>query len=624
MATTVQPIEPRAFDFVGGFLGRRFHANREKRLKDPLLSEEFIRLHERRTHTIFHWTKTYDDWFWLGEQIGKWLDASAYTALIADDHELLARVHELIERLAQSQEEDGYLGITPRFHRNPVRGMELYEMYYVLHGLLVCADLLESQVALETARRLGEYIIRTWGPDPGQFPLAGRYPGNGHDGGEGTLILEPIVLLGQRTGDARFVEWGERTLLKWDEWLAAYPESVHTCDYTSMKQFAAGEKELYELRENMHAHTFHMTLLGLAALYNTTGKSEYRDVVLGCVDRIAAEWLFLTGGMSSGERYVPRRFYHPRNDIEVCPQHTWILLLDQALRWTGEARYAAEIERDLFNHFLAAQLADGSNWSYMTPLNGQAQEPYGPNCCNAAGARIAGRMPTYLYGLRDGNPAVLIYTESQATLRPPELPAVTLRQETNFPSDGKGIIHVRPERAARFALHLRIPPYAAGATVRVGGDEPAPAQAGDFVVIEREWQTEDIIELSLPFPVTCQANDHALALTRGPLVYAYFQQAQADPVKFYWSHGMYPEDVVLHIDPARPGESVREEPTDEGLLGPALRVMGHVRSKEPLFASSAANSQLAGEKEQPFVLYPFANQGAIRGEYRVFVEYARK
>jgi DUF1680 family protein len=619
----VQLIAPRAFDSVGGFLGQRFHANREKRLKDPLLSEEFIRLHERKAHTVFHWVKTYDDWFWLGEQIGKWLDASAYAALIADDHELLTRVHELIDRLAKSQEEDGYLGITPRFHRNPVRGMELYEMYYVLHGLLVCADLLESQVALETARRLGENIIRTWGPEPDQFPLAGRYPGNGHDGGEGTLILEPIVLLGQQTGDARFVEWGERTLLKWDEWLAAYPESVHTCDYTSMKRFAAGDKDVYELRENIHAHTFHMTLLGLAALYNATGKSEYREVVLGSVDRLADEWILLTGGMSSSERYVPRRFYHPRNDIEVCPQHTWILLLDQALRWTGEARYVAEIERDLFNHFLAAQLADGSNWSYMTPLNGRAQEPYGPNCCNAAGQRIAGRMPTYLYGVRGGSPAVLMVTESQATLRLPGLPAVTLRQETDFPSTGVVTVHVRPEQMVRFALHLRIPPYAHGATVRVGDGEPVPAQAGDFVVIEREWKAGDSVELSLPLQVTCQANDHALALVRGPLVYAYFQDAQADPVKFHWCRGLYPEDVVLHANPAQPGDSVQEEPAGDGLLGPALRVAGYSRSRAPLFALSDANSKLPGCQEQSLLLLPFANQGAIRGEYRVFMEYTR-
>jgi hypothetical protein len=621
MTATVQPIAPRAFDAVGGFLGQRFHANREKRLKDPLLAEEFIRLHERKAHTVFlHWTRLYDDWFWLGEQIGKWLDASAYAALIADDQELLARVHELLERLARSQEGDGYLGITARFHRNPVRGMELYEMYYVLHGLLVCADLLQSQVALETARRLGEYIIRTWGPEPGQFPLAGRYPGNGHDGGEGTLILEPIVLLGQQTGDARFIEWGERTLLKWDEWLESFPESVHTCAYTPMKQFAAGEKDVYELREPIHAHTFHMTLLGLAALYNATGKTEYRDVVLGAVNRLASEWIFLTGGMSSGERYVPRRFYHPRNDIEVCPQHTWILLLDQALRWTGQAQYAAEIERDLFNHFLAAQLADGSNWSYMTPLNGRAQEPYGPNCCNAAGQRIAGRMPTYLYGVRNGDPAVLMYTESQVTLRIPGRPAIILRQETDFPSSGEVTVHVRPERATRFALHLRVPAYAAGAQAQVGDGKPIPAAAGDFLVIEREWNPGDSVRLSLPLPLTCQAHEHACALVRGPLVYAYFQDAQVDRAVFHGRRGLYPEDVILHVNPDQPASAIQEEAAPEGLLGPALRVVGHVRARPPIFASSQANAKLPRYQEQSLLLLPFVNQGTIRGEYRVFME----
>jgi DUF1680 family protein len=623
MSRTLSTIGPSALRAVGGFLGQRFHANREARLKNQVLAEEFIRLHERKAHTIFYWTKAYDDWFWLGEQIGKWLDASTYAALIAGDQELLKRVHELIDRLAASQEDDGYLGVSPRFHRNPVRGMELYEMYYVLHGLLVCADLLESQVALETARRLGEYIVRTWGSEPGQFPLVGRFPGNGHDGGEGTLILEPIVLLGQQTGDSRFVEWGERTLLKWDEWLAAYPESVHTCDYTSMKQFAAGEKDVYELREPIHAHTFHMTLLGLAALYNVTGKSEYRDIVIGSVDRLADEWVFLTGGMSSSERYVPRNYYHPRNDIEVCPQHTWILLLEQALQWTGEARYAAEIERDLFNHFLAAQLADGSNWSYMTPLNGRAQEPYGPNCCNAAGHRIAGRMPTYLYGVRDDGPAALMYTESQAVLQPPGLPAIILRQETDFPSTGAVTIHVQPERAAEFALHLRIPPYAEGAQVRVGDGGPEPAQAGDFTVIEREWRAGDTVKLYLPFPLNCQANEHTLAIVRGPLVYAYFQDAQADPVVFHYRRGLYPEDAVLSVDPERIEKSVQEEPASDALLGPALRVPGFIRARAPVFATPDGNTPLPGRQEQSFLLHPFVDQGAIRGIYRVFMAYAK-
>jgi len=611
--TIVSSIAPQDISAVGGFLGQRFHANRERRLKDWMLSEQFIRLHERQEH---------GDWFWLGEQVGKWLDASAYTALIADDQELLKRVHEVLERLARAQEEDGYLGITKRRYRIPVRGMQLYEWYYVLHGLLVCADLLENEQALEMAHRLGDYIIHTWGPDPGQFPLAGRFPGNGHGGGEGTLILEPMVLLGQRSGDGRYIEWGERTLNKWDEWLATYPESRFTCGYGAMKQFASGEKDVYELRENIHAHTFHMTLLGIAALYNVTGKAEYRDIVIGSVDRLAEEWILLTGGMSSGEGYLPRRFYHPRGDVEVCPQHTWILLLEQALKWTGEARYAAEIERDLFNHFLAAQLADGSNWSYMTPLNGRAQEPEGPNCCNASGHRIAGRMPTYLYGLREGAPAVLLYTESEATIRATGLPAVTLHQETDFPSSGEVTITVQPAQAATFPLHLRIPPYSQGATAQVGDGEHIAAPAGDFLVVEREWKPGDTIRLSLPFPMVCQASDHVAALVRGPLVYAYFQDAQADPVVYHGRRGLYPEDVVLHINPERPASSV-EETAPDGWLGPALRVAGHIQAQAPMFAKAQANSMLPGQEGQSFLLLPFVNQGAIRGEYRMFMEYVK-
>ena len=612
MKTIVSIIAPQNVAAVGGFLGQRFDANRVGRLKEVSLSEEYIRLHEQQDH---------DEWFWLGEQVGKWLDAAVYTTLIVRDQELLDRVHEVLGRLARAQEEDGCLSITRRRNRIPVRGMQLYEWYYVLHGLLVCAELLESELALETARRLGDYIVRTWGPDPGQFPLAGRFPGNGHGGGEGTLILEPIVLLGQRTGDDRYLEWGERTLGMWDEWLAAYPESQFTCGYTAMKQFAAGEKDVYELRENIHAHTFHMTLLGIAALHNATGKAEYRDIVMGSIDRLADEWIFLTGGMSSGERYLPRRLYHPLGEIEVCPQHTWILLLEQALQWTGEARYAAEIERDLFNHFLAAQLADGSNWSYMTPMNGRAQEPYGPNCCNAAGHRIAGRMPTYLYGMRDGAPAVLMYTESQSILQPSGLPAVTLRQETDFPSSGTVTLHVQPEQPATFSLHLRIPPYAEGATVQVGDGEPQVAQADDFLVVEREWKPGDTVKLSLPFPLTCQANDHVAALTRGPLVYAYFQDVQTDPVILRGHHGRFPGDVTLAIDPNRPDSDIQEEPAQEDLLGPLLRVPGYIKSQAPMFASSAVNSALPEQQEETFLLLPFANQGAIRGEYRVFMEY---
>lgn len=605
-------VQPGQIQHVGGFLGRRFEVNRTNRLKDPILSEEYIRRHERKDHF---------DWFWAGEQIGKWFDASAYTALIARDTWLLDRIDELLNRLEKTQEEDGAVSITLRRNRVPARGMELYEYYYVLHGLLVLHDLLKSEKALEMAVRLGDYIIQTWGPEAGQFPLAGRFPGNGHGGGEGTLILEPIVLLGMRSGQPRFIEWGERTLRKWDEWLEQYPESYFSCGYTEMKRFAAGEKDVYELRNGIHAHTFHMTLLGVAAMYNATGSAEYRDTVMGSIDRIASEWIFLTGGMSSNEGYVPRRYYNPRGDIEVCPQHTWVLMLAQAYQWTGQPQYLAEIERDLFNHLLAAQLGDGTNWSYMTPLAGQSQEPEKPNCCNGAGQRIAARMPTYLYGTRGGDPAVYMYTESQVRF---DTPGVVIRQETSFPSSGEVVLTVSPDQPTRFKLHLRIPPYASGAAIRVGSDPANPAAPGTFVVIERLWQPGDTVHLSMPFSVTAQANEHVAALVRGPLVYGYFQKTQPDPVMFLGRRGVFPEDVVMHCDPAHLDGAVQETAAPPDLLGPGLLVPGYIKSRAPMFAGASGNAQLDAQQDAHLLLLPFVNQGAVRGDYQVFMNYQRK
>lgn len=602
---------------VAGFLGSRFKANHEGRIKNHVLSEQFIQQHE---------LKNYDDWFWNGEQIGKWLDSAAYSGLILKDQPLLDRVHQILDRLARSQETDGYLGITVNYHRNPVRGMQLYEWYYVLHGLLVCADLLNSAVALTIAKRLGEYIIRLWGTQPGQFPLVGPYPGNGHDGGEGSLILEPIVMLGARLDDSRFIDWGEQVVAKWDEWFATYPASVHTCGYVEMKQYAAGEKQINDLRDNLHAHTFHMALLGIAALYNATGKEEYRQTVIGCVDRIAADWLLLTGGMSSGERYISPRFYHATGEIEVCPQHTWLLLLEQVYRWTGEARYYEPIERDVFNQLLAAQLADGSNWSYMTPMNGHAQEPVHPNCCNAAGQRILSRLPTYLVGLHDNHPAILMYTASQITVHAPDLPSIQIEQITDFPASGAVTINVSPESPASFALHLRIPPYATGFTASVNGSPIESRLSDGFLIINRTWQSGDHIELQLPMPLSCHANTREIAILRGPLVYALFQNTQPGHEAYHWHRSFHPDEAELLIDPAHPEPSISETslPTAfASALGPALRVKGRLVARTPVFASPTMNQALPAANEQEFVLLPYANQGAVRGEYQVFTDYQK-
>jgi DUF1680 family protein len=128
------------------------------------------------------------------------------------------------------------------------------------------------------------------------------------------------------------------------------------------------------------------------------------------------------------------------------------------------------------------------------------------------------------------------------------------------------------------------------------------------------WSPGDIVQLDLPMPIQCQANEDVIALMRGPLTYAYFQDAQPDAQVFHHRRGLYPEDVSLRIDPGQVLHDVEEEVAPAGLLGPVLRMQGQIRGRGPLFSSQEANAALPAKQEQTVWLHPFVNQGAIRGE----------
>ena len=230
-------------------------------------------------------------------------------------------------------------------------------------------------------------------------------------------------------------------------------------------------------------------------------------------------------------------------------------------------------------------------------------------------------MPTYMWGLRGNAPAVFLYSEGKGTVRPERLPPVALHQETTFPSDGEVIVRVDPEQPCRFPLHLRIPPYAENAQVRVNGEAADSVPAGEFHVVERLWSPGDTVQLHLPMDMRCQANENSVALIRGPLVYAYFHDAQPAPVVFHGRRGRFAGDVSLCLDPTRVHQFVQEEDVPEGQVGPALCVPGTVRAHRPMFASTSANSEVQGQQQLSVRLLPFVNQGSIQGEYRVFIDY---
>jgi DUF1680 family protein len=80
---------------------------------------------------------------------------------------------------------------------------------------------------------------------------------------------------------------------------------------------------------------------------------------------------------------------------------------------------------------------------------------------------------------------------------------------------------MRTSREAEFAVNLRIPVWAEGASVSVNGKREA-ASAGSFARVQRNWKDGDCIELELPLTARLEAIDaqhpDTVALLVGPVV----------------------------------------------------------------------------------------------------------
>jgi len=82
-------------------------------------------------------------------------------------------------------------------------------------------------------------------------------------------------------------------------------------------------------------------------------------------------------------------------------------------------------------------------------------------------------------------------------------------------------LEVKTSKATPFAVNLRIPSWAEGASVSVNGKREAVA-AGTFARVQRKWRDGERVEVELPRNTRLEAVDarHAdhVALVTGPLV----------------------------------------------------------------------------------------------------------
>jgi uncharacterized protein len=210
---------------------------------------------------------------------------------------------------------------------------------------------------------------------------------------------------------------------------------------------------------------------------------------------------------------------------ETCATAYLLRLWDELLAREGSSLYGDLMERAIYNALFSAQSPDGRKIRYYVPTEGpRVYFPQDCYCCPNNYRRVVSLLPRYVYYATEDGVAVNLYTPSTAELQLPNDTVVTLRQETNYPSNGKVAIHVTPSNACEFSVRLRIPRWATEAKIAVNGEGlDQPCLAGSFVTLKRSWKKGDRIELDLPMPWRWirgrRAQAGRIALMRGPLVF---------------------------------------------------------------------------------------------------------
>ncbi len=132
-----------------------------------------------------------------------------------------------------------------------------------------------------------------------------------------------------------------------------------------------------------------------------------------------------------------------------------------------------------------------------------------------------------MYGVAEDEIAVHLYGEGKARFKIAGTD-VALTQKTRYPWHGAVHFDIKVSTPARFAVSLRIPEWANGATLAVNGEaiNIGSVDVDGYARIEREWGDGDKIDLNIPLEVRAlwanplvRHDAGRAALMRGPLVY---------------------------------------------------------------------------------------------------------
>jgi uncharacterized protein len=449
------------------------------------------------------WYDTYA--FAPGATFGQWMCALARYHAADGDVPTRAKVQRLVRGFAATVDTDG------KFYRDNRFPAYIYDK--LAGGLIDAKRYANDDSAVATLSRATRAAI-PYLPPHAMPRNEHAQPGEDfsqHAWDESYTIPENQFFAARLTGDRIHLALARRFL--YDDFFLA---------------LARGDNVL----PGKHAYSHVNGLSSAAQAYLALGQRAYFDAARQGFDFIDAQ-SFATGGWGPDEHFVApgsgglgASLAGEHKSFETpCGAYAHFKLTRYLLRLTRDSRYGDSMERVLYNCALGAKpiLPDG-NAFYYSDYTRSASKTFHPDrwpCCSGTLPMLAADYPISACFTDPRGVYVNLYVPGSIDWRQ-DSASCRISIATEYPYASAVAMTLQLSQPRNFALKLRIPAWAAGASVAVNGKRSAAPMPGTFASIEREWRSGDRVELDLPLRQRLQAVDaehpNIVALLSGPLV----------------------------------------------------------------------------------------------------------
>lgn len=416
-----------------------------------------------------------------GSNAGRFLMGAGKTLCFADNPAIKEKLDNLLRGIFECAEEDGYcMGFTKEDMMILERAN--YTRSWLTRGLLAAG---------ESGAVLANTIVRNFQDWFNNYPHR-RKAAELHLAYQGMISDMEVAL--SPVGCQK--DWeNSKELYALEDWI---------------QDLLCNKTETVWKRPNDGAHGYELNaMIAYLELYMLSGERKYYDAVCAAWEMFKKYWIHIGGSVAICEEHDAIFNYTPGSRHVTADWHTgetcnnvwWIILNSLLLQLNpNEEKYAAEIEKSIYNVLVPAQEKD-KGIRYHANLHGQKDSAYTENtCCEGTGTLLYGMLPSLIYHLHlnDAGATIELFASSKL-----EQDGYQIRMQTDFPNNDDVEITVSTDDAIQFPLRIRIPSWVSeNIEIYCDGIHLETGCPGTYVTIDRMWKGETHIAFTLKREIT--------------------------------------------------------------------------------------------------------------------------